>query len=327
MKFFLLLVFALASCHHTSPVSTGSAITASIESRQDLINTVGYSLLGQNLLHQIYLKKFDSEIVSKFNPKKDFSNDDKQMAKLIVVSKEKDQIFLVPANSNHKWLEENLSLNRRNDRKFIWVNKNLIAGKTSYLVSTNNEDVLFNERNFQMKKIEFKKVSDFSLTNLSKYQSVEVRFNKFKANPNVTFENKIKIMGDSCDHGGETRNSSKCRCQYKIATLTNDYTNWETDKNTKVNFVVTINETKIEQAANEWKLDLQNEEAIDQLSFAMESSFEFSQIFTGIPLSSECIEEVRERKVHEGRFLYDVEAKIFGTSLGENSFEGLVDEI
>lgn len=315
MKFSIIILssFLLFSCKENSQVSQSKAFEAPrSHPYAESVHMEGYSEKGKKILHQLFTKNPSDNNLFEV----DFASNDrleKTQAKVYVISKEKDQVYYFPIGTNKKWIEENVDIFRYSHYKMFWINGDLNIGTPSYLIMTNERDVLLNEQNFTTKTFLLEKVSSVEFKQLSKFQTIELDIEKFKINPGLSSIQKTKISGRDC---GDER-PRPCRCDYEINTFNSQY-------NIDNSLIETKEEVKYKlYLDHEFVLDLNGrhyrksflpENDYTDFKIDFETEFYIAGMSEQRAKSNECKSLTAEKIEGVGKYLYDVKVTIKGVN-------------
>lgn len=214
-KFYLFSFLLLAiSCKKST--LTNSQVALPFEGHAYSVNnfTGAPSSLRKKLLHEIYLKKKESEVETTakiveadFEDIKDNANYNKNFLKLIISYSQSEELFYIP--NGYSKAEVFLALGLENSKNKSWVWKNeLQKDQTTYLIETSPQEVLNNEKYFE-------KYQTNTLSEIYPFQEVEISLQVFESAPQfLTEKRSVSYLS-----GGEHQVS----CNYERSIPTGGY--------------------------------------------------------------------------------------------------------
>jgi hypothetical protein len=242
----------------------------------------------------------------------DGKNYEKHFAKLIVSYANREEVYYVPEESNHEWLLENLHIERNTSNNYIWINKKLSKGKTSFLISTNKEEILKNEVNFIKKDSIVETMSELHLSNISQFQKVSYNIEAKHAAPSFSFSVKEKTMGRKCDDG---ERATICRCVYKVEDRIEGYNEFQSLQSKEILFSYSVNSSEeVNISGNNFEKSFLVENEENTIILRFKNEIQYSKIVSGIPLNNECVNSLEDRILITERIKYIVKVSIFGTN-------------
>ena len=171
----LFLFSVLVSCKTSNHNKTESKDSILFDARAFSVHDSpdGPSTLRKKLLHQIYLakvetKSLESDQVTDVDLKdlKDNKNYNNNLSKLVISYSNKDELYYIPKNISKEVILNTITIRQDLAKVIVWKSFSQ-EGNIEYVVETNSEEVLENEKEFSIR-------STGALDLIYPYQNIEV---------------------------------------------------------------------------------------------------------------------------------------------------------
>lgn len=319
MKSLVLMSLAtliLASCNENRDLGqkTGGRPTTLISPHSINYNYKDFEDKRSMLLNKIYndiksINEFKSteEIEKVLEEGVPTSSKDADFAKLVIMRPESELVFYIPEHITAKWAYDNLTFERVQGEKHVWINSKFKKGETSFLIFYSDKELLVNEKKFQIKKFTITNVELVHLTDISRYQDVKIKILKRKLvvtnDSNVYEENQ----GFHCTNG-ERRTA--CRCQFRLPSLN------VSEISVDENLDLIINEdARLKVEASNVGHSFLMEADVNTLKLGYFEAITWTKRVEGIPLNGECIKKVERSVAYPIKALMDFDIEVRGASL------------
>lgn len=276
-----------------------------------LINDEGNKLFANDRLQDISVQHITS------------IDHDENFAKLIVSYKDKEELYYIPEESSQDWLLNNLGIKRDQAHQAIFIGSKFKKNQTSFLIITKKDEVLSNEIYFQSRTLNFDKVTNFKLEQITKFQKVKIKIKPFKTvfelkeftnqqrQPGKCFVMRRVVRGG--EGGGDV--PVPCTCEYKIFRPVLIAGVLEPIAENKFTHEVIVNNSKLTVLGNEISLNFNYESYLNKLEFNLFNDQYFSERIKGIKMNDYCNRDPEENVTLKEELRYEVEVIIDGTSM------------
>ncbi len=281
-----LTVFLLLSCgrnekHEDQKINSGELI----QSSKVKLNQTNQEIRSL-LLHHLYVKDFkkvNQEDILKLTAGIN-QNYLKLFPILIKSSKENYDVYALPRYADKNYINEVVLSNTFSNRALF--QEDLRIGGLTIVIDFEEDEIRYNEQNFQKKTIEFKNFKDIKFFNLTKFQKVSfLSVKKEIYLPKIVKVKRTKVQKGKCSDGEFTR---ACHCEYEIDLPTSAY--------------------ELEYSEN---LNLENA----KINF--ESGENLTKTIEGIPLNNECVITPKEEVSFKPIWAYSGKILIQGDQASE----------